>query len=168
MMAHRAAARALEASLKDEAAEEYERERVGVSWRMPGGGTVFTSHASSGATITDGAAFMAWVKANYPDQIYQPPEDIRPGWLGPFLKRLQPDTYEEEVDGIPPGERIDAIDPAGGAIVPGVQWVKGGGLASVSVKVDKDAERRMNLAAAAYAQGLGTMPGLESGESHGG
>jgi hypothetical protein len=175
MMAHRAAARALDLSLKNEAAEEYEREKVGVSWRMPGGGLVLTSLRHDSIMVTDEDAFLAWVKINYPDQV-RVVEMVHSGWQAGFLGRLgrfvgnhMAGDDERDPDDVwaalQPGERATAIDPGTGAIVPGVRHVKGGGLASVGIKVDKDAERRMNVAAAAYAQGTGAMPGLESGES---
>lgn len=173
MLAHRAAARAMEASLKDEAAAEYEREGVGVSWRLPGDGMVLTSLRNDSVTVTDEAAFLAWVKVNFPERV-RVVETVYGGWQAAFLGRLEPYVGDPAVPDerdpeelwalLQPGERATALDPETGAVIPGVRFVKGGGLASVAVRVNKDAERRMNLAAAAYAQGAGTMPGLESGE----
>lgn len=172
MMAHKAAYRALEASLKDDAAEEYEREHVGVSWRLPSGGSIFTSHAHDAVVVTDHAAFLAWVERAYPDEV-QTVKQVRESWFTAFSKHGLAVISNDDNGDITnpdegaPGERFEVADANGGELVPGLRWVRGGGLTSVSVKVDKDAERRMNLAAAAYAQGTGTMPGLESGESHG-
>jgi hypothetical protein len=170
MMAHRAAARALESSLKDEAAEEYEREGVGVSWRLPGDGLVLTSLRKDSVTVTDEAAFLAWVDMCYPDEV-RTVRFVRESWREAFFKHglavIANAADGEKItnpDEGAPGERFEVADANGGSLVPGVRWVKGGGLASVAVRVDKDAERRMNLAAATYAQGLGAMPGLESGE----
>jgi hypothetical protein len=163
MLAHKAAASALENSLKDEAAQEFEEHGVRVTWGLPGGGQVITSLTHDRATVTDAAALLAWVRINHPDQVYTPPERIREAWLIGFLKRLAP------LGPMPPGtlNPDDLVDVRTGAVVPGVRWVRGGQLDSVAVRNDKAAVLRMNLAAAAYAQGKGPMPGLESGESYG-
>lgn len=170
MLAHKAAASALEASLKEAAAGEFERERVRVTWELPGGGQVIVSLRHDAATVTDPAALLAWVKHFRPDQV-QVVESIRPAYLEQLLKDVEPgenpDDAEDEPDTARPGERFTAVLPGYGLLVQGVMWVKGGGLSSVAVRNDRDAVKRMNLAAAAYAEGTGTMPGLESGESNG-
>lgn len=162
MLAHRAAASALEASLKDEVAEEYERERASVNWTWPGAGSVYTSLNKDAVVVTDPAALLAWVEINYPEQVHTVKE-IRPAWLTKnLLPSLEPNSSDEGGEKrLSPGERLPVIG-AGGAIVPGVHWVKGGGLRSVSVKPDAAAEIRLNLAAAEYAAGRAIgMPELE-------
>lgn len=173
MLAHRAAAAALEASLKDEAAGEYEREHVRVTWEWPGAGQVVASLRHDAVTITDQETLTAWLRVNYPHQVRQVTrwEPINTAWLtDEFLAGLVPTPFaddEPEPAKAAPGDRLTVVDPNGGAVVPGVRWVKGGGLASVAVKPDRDAVRRMNLAAAEYAAGAGPMPGLTSGENDG-
>lgn len=167
MLAHRAAASALEASLKDEAAEEAEREGAKINWSWPGQGQVYTSHNDDASTVTDPAALLTWVKSNYPEQV-QVIEAIRPAWLKVFLDTVEPIPDGDETpepERVAAGDRLNVVDPRGGAIVPGVRWVKGGGLRSVSVKPDPDATRRMNLAAAAYAAGTGPLPGIEGAKA---
>ena len=168
MLAHKAAASALEASLKDAAAEEFNAEGVRVSWEMPGGGLVYASLHKDAATVTDAAALLAWVKANRPDQI-QVIESVRPAYLEALLQQVVPVEMGEEEpqpEDAKPGASFAVVLDGDGNVIPGVRWVKGGGLSSVSIRNDPSAVRRMNLAAAAYADGTGAMPGLESGESN--
>jgi hypothetical protein len=168
MLAHKAAASALENALKNAAAEEYEKERVRVTWDLPGGGSVYTSLRRDAAAVTDPAALLAWVKVFRPDQV-QVIEQVRPAYVDHLLKSVvpheDPEDAEAEPDTAGPGTRFCVLLPGDGMLIPGVEWIKGGGLASVSVKSDPAAVKRMNIAAAAYADGTGTMPGLESGES---
>jgi hypothetical protein len=117
--------------------------------------------------VTDSDALIEWMKVNHPHQV-RPVTTwtfINQDWLNKvFLAGLEP--FHEDEGGeqlLAPGERLAVLDPAGGALVPGVRWVKGGGLRSVSVKPDPAVTRRLNLAAAAYAEGAGPMPGITSG-----
>lgn len=168
MLAHKAAAGALENALKNAAAEEYEKERVRVTWDLPGGGQVVTSLRHDAAIVTDQAALLAWVKFFRPDQV-QVVESIRPAYLEALLKDVVPHLGEDDTDAdpetAPAGTRFCVLLEGDGVVIPGVEWIKGGGLSSVAIRNDKAAVQRMNLAAAAYAEGTGTMPGLESGES---
>lgn len=168
MLAHKAAAGALENALKNAAAEEYEKERVRVTWDLPGGGQVVTSLVHDVATVTDPAALLAWVKVFRPDQV-QVVEQVRPAYVGQLLKDVvpheDPDDAGADPDTAKPGARFCVLLPGDGVLIPGVEWIKGGGLSSVAIRNDKAAVQRMNLAAAAYAEGTGTMPGLESGEN---
>lgn len=172
MLAHRAAAKALEASLKDEAAEEYELHRTRVTWDLVGGGSVMASLVHDATRVVDPEAFMEWLAVAYPHQVRRVTrlEVINQDWVSkvllPSLVPLALAEDDPEPAQAKPGDRLTTIDPAesSGAVVPGVRWCKGGGLSSVSVKTDKAAEARMNLAAAAYVEGVGAMPGLESGD----
>lgn len=162
MLAHRAAAKALEASLKDEAAQEYEREKVRVTWDLPGGGQISSALRHDAVIISNPDAFMEWMSVTYPHQVRRVSilEAVNASWVsGTFLASLLPNELEEDE-----ADRKTVVDPTGGAVVPGVHWVRGGGLASVSIRgTDKTAEKRMNLAAAAYAAGeIGEMLGLGS------
>lgn len=171
MLAHRAAAGALEASLKDEAAAEYEQHRARVSWDWTDMGSVVASLNHNAVVVTDPDAFMEWMKVNAPHQV-QPVTTwtfINPDWVNKvLLPSLEPVAIADD-DPEPaeakPGDRLPVLDmgEGGGVVVPGVRWVKGGGLRSVSVKPDPAVTRRLNLAAAAYADGAGPMPGITSG-----
>lgn len=164
MLAHRAAASALEASLKDEAAEEYERERASVTWAWPGQGSIYTSLNQDTAIVTDPDSLLAWVKANRPDQV-ETIERVRPAYLERLLQEVVPiemDPGRKQPEDATAGARFCVVVEGDGVTVPGVRWVKGGGLRSVSVKPDPSVTRRMNLAAAAYAAGEGPMPELGS------
>jgi hypothetical protein len=169
MLAHKAAAGALEAALKNAAVEEYENERVRVTWDLPGGGQVIASLRHDAAVVEDPAVLLAWVKQFRPDQV-QEIEQVRPAYVEQLLKDVvpheNPDDAEDTPEDAAPGTRFCVLLPGDGVLIPGVCWVKGGGLASVAVRNDRDAVKRMNLAAAAYAEGTGVMPGLESGEKH--
>lgn len=171
MLAHRAAAAALEADLKNEAAEEYALHGARVSWEWPGAGSVVASLNHDAFLVTDQDAFMAWLASDSPHQVRARTgwEAINPKWLSEtYLPGLVPLDEDEDVEGVAPprpGDRRPVACPDTGAIVPGVRWVRGGGLRSVAVKADQDAVRRLNRAAADYANGAGPMPGLTTGES---
>lgn len=169
MLAHKAAASALENALKDAAAAEFETEGVRITWALPGGGSVYTSLTHDAVVATDPAALLDWVRANFPEQV-QTIERVRPAYVEALTKAVVPielDPEEPQPEDAEPGKRFCVVLEGDGVTVPGLRWVKGGALASVSVKNDPAALKRMNVAAAAYADGTGTMPGLESGESHG-
>lgn len=168
MLAHKAAASALEAGLKDEAAAELEK-GVRVTWELVGGGSVVVNLRHDSTSIADTEAFMEWLALAYPHQVQRicRLEAINAKWIAEaFLPTLVPFPEGDEPDPeeAAQGARYPVLNPDGGAVVPGAIWTKGGGLASVSIRNDPAAVRRMNLAAAEYAQGTGTMPGLEPGE----
>lgn len=167
MLAHKAAASALENALKDAAAAEFEEEGVRVTWALPGGGQVVTSLTHDAAVITDPEALLIWVKGQFPEQV-QRTEQVRPAYVSKLLSSVVPielDPEERQPEEAVPGTRFCVVLPGDGAVVPGIRWVKGGGLSSVAIRNDKAAVQRMNLAAAEYAAGTGAMPGLESGEN---
>lgn len=172
MLTHRAVAAALEASLKNDAAGEYEREGVRVTWDLPDG-QVVASLRHDAIEVTDEAAFLEWLAVAYSHQVERVCrlEVINPNWVSKtLLASLEPIPEDDEDDveippaSMPAGSRLTAVDPSTGTVVPGVRWTRGGGLASVSVKPNQSVMRGLNLAAAAYVEGAGPMPGLESGE----
>lgn len=162
MVAHRAAAAALEAVLKDEAADEFERQKTAVQWRW-GGGVLSTNLNHDAVVIRDREAFMAWLKVNYPHQVVTETvivtKPINNAWLDEeLLARLVAEVSDD--DPVKPGDDLPVMDPDGGALVPGVRWVKGGGLRSVSIKPEPAIVRELNIAAAVYALDRGPMPEL--------
>jgi hypothetical protein len=181
MMAHRAAAAALEASLKNEAADEFEVHGARVSWEWPGAGSVVASLNHDAVIVTDEKAFLEWLSLTKPHQVIRECRlvVINQKWLQEiFLTSLAPFVGEPGVPDhrnpedllalLQPGERMATFDPETGAVVPGVRWVKGGGLRSVSVKADSSTTRRLNFAAADYAAGAGLdQLGITMGESSG-
>lgn len=181
MLAHRAAAAALEASLKNEAADEYELHGARVSWEWPGAGSVVASLNHDAVIVTNEKAFLEWLSLTKPHQVIRECRlvVINQKWLQEtFLTSLTPFVGEPGVPDhrdpedvqtlLQPGERMTTLDPETGAVVPGVVWVKGGGLRSVSVKADSSTTRRLNLAAADYAAGAGLdQLGITIGESSG-
>lgn len=158
MLAHKAAASALENSLKNEAADEYEREGVRVTWELTGGGQVIASLRHDSVSVTDPAALLAWVKVHRPDQV-QTLEQVRPAYVDQLLREVVPvaveldDEESFEPEEAHPGASFPVVLCGDGVVVPGVRWVKGGGLASVAIRNDRAAVTRMNLAAADYAAG---------------
>lgn len=168
MLAHKAAASALEASLKDEMADSFEREGARETWDLPGLGLVVGAVTQDSVEITDKDALVDWLNTYYPHQVHEVhrKEVINPGWLANvLLPALVPMDEEGGEPGGSPGARALLVDNKIGTIVPGVRWTRGGNLAGVSVRPDSDTRRRLNLAAADYAIGAAQMPGLPSGES---
>lgn len=169
MLAHRAAAAALEADLKNEAAEEYAEHGARVSWEWAGAGSVIASLNHDTVIVTDQDAFLDWLAADSPHQVRPRTgwEVINPKWLAEvYLPGLVPQEEYDDLDAIAeprPGDRRSVMCPDSGALVPGVRWVRGGGLRSVAIKADPAAMRQLNLAAATYALGRGPMPGLTTG-----
>jgi hypothetical protein len=162
LLVHEAAARALRASLKDEATANYRDHGSADTWRM-GGGKVTTNLSKSGAAITDHDAFVAWVAERYPTEVTTRTVVIRevrnPKWLEELLAGLDP-MDPEELDA---GESTACVD-SDGRIIPGAIWTMGGRMVSISVYPDKDITRRLDKVAGDYAAGRRQMPGLEMGE----
>lgn len=164
MLAHRAAAQALEQDLKDEMAGSFEREGARETWDLPGLGQVIGAVSHDSVEITDRPALLAWLEVNLPHQVHQVTEVINPNWLKDvFLPGLIAVDPDDEVDEPAPGDRAMVMD-SDGTVVPGVQWRRGGGYAGASVRPDSSTTRRLKIAATAYAIGAGPMPGLTSGE----
>lgn len=167
LLAHRAAAQALEASLKTEMADTFEREGARETWDLPGLGQVVGSVSHDSVSIHDPAALIDWLNTNHSHQVREvhTKEVINPGWLKDvFLAGLTPMDPDDEEPG--PGATTLLMD-ADGTVVPGVRWIRGGGYAGAAVKPDSSTTRRLREAADRYAIGAGDMPGLPSGESSG-
>jgi hypothetical protein len=165
MLAHRAAAQALEQDLKDEMAGNFEREQARETWDWTGLGQVVGAISHDSVEITDRATLLAWLEVNLPHQVHQVTEVINPNWLKDvFLPGLIAVDPDDEVDEPAPGDKA-MVMTGDGTIVPGVQWRRGGGYAGASVRPDSSTTRRLKIAATAYAIGAGPMPGLTSGDS---
>lgn len=165
-MVHGAAAAAAEAELKDRARQLFAEEGSADTWRLPGG-QVIVQLTNDRAEIADRDAFLAWLAAAYPHQVTTRTivvtEVINEKWLTEELLASLTPLDPDEAD---PGEATMLMD-AEGTIVPGVTWRKGGGLYGVSVRPDATVKRRLKEAAAAYIDGTGTLPGIETGETRG-
>lgn len=159
---HVAAADALEARLKNEARDEYEEHRMGLSWRLADG-TVTTNLAHDGARVSNEEAFMDYLEEhtaavqrvevrNVPGEFRKTflLEEIFPvvllseggDWREPFRKELKA------------GARFPAMSKTTGKLVPGVEYVHGGSLVSISLKLEDGVKKIARNAAAQYADGV--------------
>ena len=167
MLAHRAAAQALEQDLKDEMAGSFVREGTRETWDLTGLGQVIGSVSHDAVEIIDKDTLIDWLNTNLPHQVHEVhrKEVINPGWLANvFLPGLIPVDPDDEVEEPAPGDTA-LLMTGDGTVVPGVQWRRGGGYVGASVRPDSSTVRRLKTAATAYALGAGDMPGLTSGES---
>jgi hypothetical protein len=167
MLAHRAAAKALEDNLKEEMTETFTREGARETWDLPGLGQVVGSVTHDSVAVHDMDALVDWLNTYMPHQVREVhrKEVINPNWLKDvFLAGLTPLDDDETEPG--PGASTLLMN-AEGTIVPGVRWVRGGGFAGAAVKPNSSTARRLLDAAKQYAIGAGEMPGLPSGESSG-
>lgn len=161
MMAHKAAAAEAEAELKKRARDLFETEESADTWRLPLG-QVITALTHDRVEITDMDALVEWLNTFYSHQVREVhrKEVINPAWLTeqlfPSFRPMDPEENDP---------RTLLMDPRTNEPVPGVCWIKGGGLHQISVKPDADAVRLLRAAAKQYIEGTGTMPGLTTGES---
>lgn len=141
-----ALASALRESLAADAAAEIEREGTTPSWKAPGF-SVKVSTSNDVVVVADPKAFIDWVAANYPTELYEVRETrVREAWQRKFLAEVLK-------RGTPPCDD-------GGAVVPGLQYRPGGEFRSVSLTPERATKDRLKLIAHEYATGVRELPAL--------
>lgn len=159
MLAHRAAADALEAALKLRQTEAFAVDRSADTSRLPYA-TITANVSHDRAEVVDDQVFLKWLQGKAPSEIeLRMIRTVRnPKWLREtFLPTLVPMDPAE----LAPGEFTQCMYGEG-ELVPGVVWRRGGDLRSVSIKPDRDAVRRLAAAAELYAVGEAGPPELTS------
>jgi hypothetical protein len=158
---HQAAAAAMEAELKNAAEEEFTAQRTSVTWRW-GADRVTTNIAHAGATITDKEALFDWLEKNTAAvtkrTIREVPASYLESFLGVLAINLDTEDAEEVERSGKPGEQFTVFDPSSGGIVPGVRWITGGSLKSISLVISDAAKRAARSAVQAYVQGDAPFP----------
>ena len=145
LLAHRAAADALEDALKADAREEYEGNGTAASWRMDFA-TVSASISHDTVEVADVATFHAWLAGRSPSEI----ETVtvlrvrNPEWRSQLLK-----GYAAMHD----PEQGDVVHDVHGEVVPGLRFVRGGRFVTASVVPARGVKGLLGQAARAYAQG---------------
>lgn len=158
LLAHKAAAAAIEAEIKARVTRNYAEEGSADTWRLPGG-LVTANLSTGGAEIVDRPAFLSWLALRHPTEVERKlirvTEVRNDRWLKQLLGRLVPMDPEE----LEPGEGTPCVEDSG-EIIPGVVWRAGDRLVSVSIRPDADITRRLAAVATDYADGKRDMPGL--------
>jgi hypothetical protein len=172
---HKAAATALEASLKNDAIDEYERQGSAATWRFgeDQDDLVVTSIAHAHAEAVDTEAMLdfleQWTEMTYRREVREVNPDALKGWLatlapvvevpdGGVSGKLYRSPTKQELKA--PGARFTVADDHG-RIVPGVEWVAGGRLESVSIRLSGPRKRQAGVLAKQYADGDLSWENLE-------
>lgn len=148
--AYEALAKALRASLADDAVAEIEREGTAPTWRAPGFAVSVTT-SNPTVAVTDTAAFLAWVQKRYPTEVYEIREArVRAAWQSKLLAAVL--------------KRGAVGDPVTDEVIPGIEIRDGGAFRSVTLTPDRDTRERLALVATQYAAGVRELPRLEAGD----
>lgn len=166
---HSAAAAALEAKLKTQATDEHEQHRVAVSWRLPGG-VVTANQAHDAAYVADEEAFFDFLEEHTAAvqrvEVRKVPGEFVKRYL---LEEVYPIVEEPEAllgyrepyrSELTAGARFPVASKSNGEPVPGVTYVHGGSLVSVSLRLDSTLKEVARRAAARYADGQATFADL--------
>lgn len=144
LLMHRAAAEALEESLKAEAQHEHEEHGTAASWRMAPA-TITANLANDRAAVVDEAAFWGYLKERHPGEFHTVTVPRNPKWVNlmraAFAKR--PVRGQD-------GRATGAVMDEEGSVVPGLAYERGGRFLSASVKPNEE-HARVLLDAARYA-----------------
>lgn len=165
---HRAAAAALEASLKTEAIDEYEAHGSAATWRFgeEQEDLVVASVAHSHAEPTDQETMLDFLEQHTALTIRREVREVHPEALKDWLASLEPMVPIEGQDDEEPTiwrpatakERREpgatfACRDSHGRMVPGVRWVAGGKLSSVAIRLSSPTKRLAGTLAKQYADG---------------
>jgi hypothetical protein len=166
---HKAAAAALEASLKSEAIDEYEAHGSAATWRFGEDqeDLVVASVAHSHAEATDQEAMLDFLEQHTSLTIRREVREVSEEGLKTWLATLEPMV---EIEGKDPEENFPIWRPATakerrepgatfpcrdshGRMVSGVRWVAGGKLSSVAIRLSSPTKRLAGTLARQYADG---------------
>lgn len=173
---HRAAATALEASLKAEAIDEYEAHGSAATWRFgeDQDDLVVASVEHSRAEATDDEAMLDFLEQytsmTYRREVREVNPDALKGWLAGLKPMVQMNEADDAVPAIwreatakerkQAGATFACMD-AEGHLIPGVHWVAGGRLASVSIRLSSSRKSQAGKLARQYADGELSWENLE-------
>lgn len=144
LLMHRAAAEALEESLKAEAQREHEEHGTAASWRMAPA-TVTTNLANDRAEVTDEASFWGYLKARWPGEFITVTIPRNMKWVN-LMRHSFATRPVRGQDGRATGAVLDEE----GTVVPGLRFERGGRFLSASIKPN-EGHARVLLDAARYA-----------------
>lgn len=149
-------ARARSANVREQldaqARQEFTRDGVAPTWRIPGIGTVPLSLTGDRVDVVDVAAYTEWVIAKHPDNI-EITTQIRPA----FDKTLRAAAAKRK-----------AACTADGEVIPGLLFVAGGAAKGIAIRATDDAKTEAAGLAASVLDGLfqsRTGAALLSGEA---
>lgn len=158
LAAFEAAAGAIRAELKEEAAALHTKDGVVPSWKTTDGTTAVSSVRHDRVEVIDPDEFLAWLVEHRPHMVKSVVVPISPD----SVKRLLADFAEDgpmrdpETGAVPvlkPGETAQpAVD------VPGLEFVKGGAFNTVTITFDAQAKKRVAAAARAWLEQSGGGP----------
>jgi hypothetical protein len=171
---HKAAATALEASLKSEAIDEYEEHHSAATWRFGEDqeDLVVASVEHSHAEAADQEAMLDFLEQHTALTIRREVREVNQDALKTWLGELEPMVWQPEQqcdhpegdcdegswrpatakERREPGATFDCRD-AHGRMVPGVRWVAGGKLATVAIRLSNPTKRLAGTLAKQYADG---------------
>jgi hypothetical protein len=159
---HKAAAAALEARLKNEALDEYTNHGAAVTWRLSEG-QVITGIQQDTVRVVDREAFLDYLEEHTAAVQRVEVRSVPAAFEESFLEKAVTPVKDPSdwTDGFPeaptkqersPGEGFPVTD-AQDRIVPGLQFVAGGRVASISIRLDDTVKEITRRAAARYAEG---------------
>jgi len=160
---HKAAAEALEAKLKNAALDEYTEQDTAVSWRLSHG--LVTTGIQAGGVVTSNREDLLDYLEEHTAAVQRiETRDVSGAFLESFMdKAVAPVVVETDSDGntftrppleqeMTPGATFPVAD-AEGRIVPGLQYVTGGRVSSISIRLSDATKAASRKAAARYADG---------------
>jgi hypothetical protein len=160
---HKAAAAALEAQLKNQALDEYTSHGAAVTWRLSDG-QVITGIQQDAVRVVDREAFLDYLEEHTAAVQRVEVRSVPGAFEESFLEKAVAAVKDPSDWATPdhpeaptklersPGEGFPVAD-AEGRIVPGLQFVAGGRVSSISIRLDDTAKEITRRAAARYAEG---------------
>jgi hypothetical protein len=146
---HKAAAAALEASLKDEAEKDWIDHETAITWRW-GEDRLSTNHNSQGWKVSDSEALLDFLEQRTSAVQKTVVRSLPDGFLDSWMQDLAMDSE---------GRPRATFSMEGNPVVPGVVWEEGGGLKSISLVISDGGKRAARQAVQAYVEGDAPFPG---------